>query len=70
MDHRGGEIEVCGEALVGFVGAQARMATRLNFLSLQKRFSIRWRHLYISASAERGCARRGCWKMTALARAR
>jgi hypothetical protein len=27
MDHRGGEIEVCGEALVGFVGAQARMAT-------------------------------------------
>ena len=32
----------------------ARMAMRLNSLSLQKKFSIRWRHLYISVSICRG----------------
>ena len=37
----------------------ARMAMRLNSLSLQKKFSMRWRHLYISASIgeRRGAAR-------------
>ena len=45
----------------------ARMAMRLNSLSLQKKFSIRWRHLYISSSMARGCARRGCCEMTILA---
>ena len=35
------------------------MAIRLNSLSLQKKFSIRWRHLYISVSIwERGGAAR------------
>jgi hypothetical protein len=36
-------------------------------LSLPKKFSIKWRHLYISASMGSGCARRGCWEITALA---
>src|ERR1700730_18798161 len=38
----------------------ARMAIRLNSLSLQKKFSIRWRHLYISVSIRSGVVRRGC----------
>src|SRR3954463_9768602 len=37
---------------------------RLNSLSLQKRFSIRWRHLYISASIWSGVVRRGCCEIT------
>src|SRR5436309_14039162 len=45
----------------------ARMAIRLNSLSLQKKFSIRCRHLYISSSMARGFARRGCWEMTTFA---
>src|SRR3954471_116145 len=40
---------------------------RLNSLSLQKKFSIRWRHLYISASIWSGVARRGCCEITTLA---
>src|SRR5690554_1092580 len=43
------------------------MAIRLNSLSLQKKFSIRWRHLYISASIFNGWIRRGCWEITILA---
>src|SRR4051794_6108378 len=43
------------------------MAMRLNSLSLQKKFSIRWRHLYISASIWSGVARRGCCEITSLA---
>src|SRR3954469_8807723 len=43
------------------------MAMRLNSLSLQKKFSIRWRHLYISASIWSGVARRGCCAITTLA---
>src|SRR5215216_4620360 len=43
------------------------MAMRLNSLSLQKKFSIRWRHLYISRSMTSGGMRRGCWAMTTLA---
>jgi hypothetical protein len=46
---------------------QARMAMRLNSLSLPKKFSMRWRHLYISASISSGWARRECWDMTTLA---
>src|SRR5260370_28648896 len=38
----------------------ARMAMRLNSLSLQQKFSIRWRHLYISVSICSGGVRRGC----------
>src|SRR3954454_7891499 len=45
----------------------ARMAMRLNSLSLQKKFSIRWRHLYISVSICSGMARRGCCAITTLA---
>src|SRR3954462_8164293 len=45
----------------------ARRAMRLNSLSLQKKFSIRWRHLYISASIWSGVARRGCCEITTLA---
>ena len=44
----------------------ARMAMRLNFLILPKKFLMRCRHLYISSSMTRGFARRGCqeysWK--------
>src|SRR3982750_153760 len=40
---------------------------RLNSLSLQKKFSIRWRHLYISVSICSGMARRGCCEITTLA---
>src|SRR4051794_40488736 len=40
---------------------------RLNSLSLQKKFSIRWRHLYISASIWSGVVRRGCCEITTLA---
>src|ERR1051325_4645023 len=40
---------------------------RLNSLSLQKKFSIRWRHLYISVSIWSGMARRGCCEMTTFA---
>src|SRR3982751_6940795 len=40
---------------------------RLNSFSLQKKFSIRCRHLYISAPMASGVVRRGCWAMTALA---
>src|SRR5258708_25074953 len=43
------------------------MAMRLNSLSLQKKFSIRWRHLYISSSILRGEVRRECWEMTTFA---
>src|SRR3954454_16350495 len=43
------------------------MAMRLNSLSLQKKFSIKWRHLYISASIWSGMARRGCCAITTLA---
>ena len=38
----------------------ARMAMRLNSLSLPKKFSIKWRHLWRAASSGRGEARRGC----------
>jgi len=38
----------------------ARIAMRLNSLSLQKKFSMRWRHLYISVSICSGVVRRGC----------
>src|SRR5689334_17772998 len=40
---------------------------RLNSLSLQKKFSIRWRHLYISVSIWSGVVRRGCCAITTLA---
>src|SRR4051795_7585489 len=40
---------------------------RLNSFSLQKKFSIKCRHLYISRSMSSGVVRRGCWAMTALA---
>src|SRR4051812_37642166 len=40
---------------------------RLNSFSLQKKFSIKCRHLYISRSMSSGVERRGCWAMTALA---
>src|SRR3954466_5791477 len=43
------------------------MAMRLNSLSLQKKFSIRWRHLYISVSIWSGVERRGCCEITTLA---
>src|ERR1700683_3339920 len=43
------------------------MAMRLNSLSLQKKFSIKWRHLYISSSSGWERARRGCCEMTILA---
>ena len=52
MDHGGEAVSVLS----------ARMAIRLNSLSLQKKFSIRCRHLYISVSIGEGCARRGCWR--------
>src|SRR6185436_13337388 len=45
----------------------ARRAMRLNSFSLQKKFSIKCRHLYISRSKASGVVRRGCWAMTALA---
>ena len=45
----------------------ARMAMRLNSLSLQKKFSIKWRHLYISPSSGWERARRGCCEITILA---
>src|SRR3954447_11746242 len=45
----------------------ARRAMRLNSFSLQKKFSIKCRHLYISRSMSSGVERRGCWAMTALA---
>src|SRR5260370_42210276 len=38
----------------------ALLAMRLNSLSLQKKFSMRWRHLYISVSICSGVVRRGC----------
>lgn len=44
-----------------------RKATRLNSLSLQKKFSIRCRHLEISVSIWRGQVRRECWAITTLA---
>src|SRR5215213_11505960 len=40
---------------------------RLNSFSLQKKFSIRCRHLYISVSMASGVVRRGCWAITTLA---
>src|SRR3954469_12504039 len=40
---------------------------RLNSFSLQKKFSIKCRHLYISRSMSSGVVRRGCWAMTTLA---
>src|SRR3954471_18042854 len=40
---------------------------RLNSFSLQKKFSIKCRHLYISRSISSGVVRRGCWAMTTLA---
>src|SRR3954447_475971 len=45
----------------------ARRAMRLNSLSLQKKFSIRWRHLYISVSIWSGTVRRGCCAINTLA---
>lgn len=45
----------------------ARIAMRLNSLNLQKKFSIRCRHLYISRSRGSGFERLGCWEMTAVA---
>lgn len=45
----------------------ARIAMRLNSLSLQKKFSIRCRHLYISRSRGGGFERLGCWEMTTVA---
>jgi hypothetical protein len=44
-----------------------RMAMRLNSLSLQKKFSTRCRHLYISVSMASGFVRRECWEMTIMA---
>src|SRR3954469_14659382 len=40
---------------------------RLNSFSLQKKCSIKCRHLYISRSISSGVVRRGCWAMTTLA---
>src|SRR4051794_1979505 len=37
-----------------------RIAMRLNSFSLPKKFSIRWRHVYMSWSMARGLLRRGC----------
>jgi hypothetical protein len=44
-----------------------RMAMRLYSLSLQKKFSIKCRHLYISLSISSGSARLECWEMAAFA---
>ena len=40
------------------------MAMRLNSLNLQKKFWMKWCHLYISRSSGMGFARRGCCEMT------
>lgn len=44
-----------------------RSAMRLNSLSLQKKFSTRWRHLYISSSISRGRLRCGRCEMQIVA---